>query len=200
MIRISKIIASSFFTSLFILFFHSAFSQVYQSRALQNINEENGLSDNSVQCIFQDNNHFTWIGTSSGLNLVNGSDIKIFKNNPALKTSISNNFIKAIAQKNDHTLLVGTQAGIEIFDTHTNIFKELFYDNKHKTETVNCICPAQNDMAYFGTGSGLYILNEKNELAKISLDDEAADHVKNNNVSGIAVDKNGILWITTYNV
>ena len=159
MIKIFKIIVRSFFIGIFILFFHCSFSQVFQSQALQNINEENGLSDNSVQCIFQDNNHFTWIGTSSGLNLVNGSDIKIFKNNPALKNSISNNFIKAISQKNDSTLLIGTLAGLELFNTHTNGFTKLLYDKKDIFETVNFICAAKNNTSFFGTVSGVYFLN-----------------------------------------
>lgn len=199
MIKISKKIVQPFFTGVFILFFHSSFAQVYQSQALQNINEENGLSDNSVQCIFQDNNHFTWIGTSSGLNLLNGSDIKIFRNNPTLKSSISNNFIKAIAQKNDSTLFIGTQAGLEILNTHTNIFTKLLYNKNGKSETVNCICSTKNNTSFFGTGSGVYFLNENNIPAKISLDDDASDHAKNNNISGMAFSKNGILWITTYN-
>lgn len=197
-IPIQKIVSVLLIT-IFLFLFENTFGQAFQSQALQNINEENGLSDNAVQCIFQDYKHFTWIGTSSGLNLVNGSAIKIFKNNPSIKNSISNNFIKCIAQKNDSTLVIGTESGIELLNTRTNEFRKTRNAKNNIEAGINCICNALANTCFFGTSAGLYYLDENNIATQILLNDVPGDLRKNNNISGLAFSKNGILWITTFN-
>lgn len=183
----------------FLFLFQQIDAQVFQSQALQHISEENGLSDNAVQCIFQDNKHFTWIGTSSGLNLINGSAIKIFKNNFSLENSISSNFINCIAQKNDSTLLIGTKKGLEFLNTQTNNFQKIQYAKNNLDAAINCVCSTSANICFFGTPDGLYYLDEKNNATQIPLNDVPVDSKKNNNISGLAFSKNGILWITTFN-
>ena len=54
------------------------------------ISNVNGLTNNSVNCILEDEEHTIWIGTWDGLNAYNGREITTFrysKNNP---NSISN--------------------------------------------------------------------------------------------------------------
>ena len=46
------------------------------------INTTDGLSNNKVFCIFQDSFGLLWIGTEYGLNLYDGYNFKIFRNNP----------------------------------------------------------------------------------------------------------------------
>lgn len=78
---------------------HLAFAQARNSPVIQKINHENGLSDNNIQCMSRDKNGFMWIGTSSGLNLLDRSDIAVFKIIRDDSKSISKNFIKYISAK-----------------------------------------------------------------------------------------------------
>ena len=64
---------------------------------LHKIDEQNGLSDNNVQCIYKDKNNFVWIGTASGLNLIDGSDITVFRHEAGNPNSLNNNNITAIS-------------------------------------------------------------------------------------------------------
>ena len=43
---------------------------------------EDGLSQSSIFCIFQDSKGFMWIGTEDGLNIYDGYDFKWIKNDP----------------------------------------------------------------------------------------------------------------------
>ncbi|MBS1730651.1 MAG: hypothetical protein JSS67_07710 [Bacteroidetes bacterium] len=187
------------FTGAFIFFIQNAHAQVYQSLALQNINEENGLSDNAVQCIFQDNRHFTWIGTASGLNRVNGSGITVYKNNPSYQKTISSNFVNTIAQKNDSILLIGTKAGLDLMDVHTNQFQKLFYQHKDFSEPINCLSTTLQNIAFIGTPSGLFEINEQNVIEKILLDDTPSLFGNSNNITDMFLSNDSILWITTFN-
>ncbi|HCW05754.1 MAG TPA: hypothetical protein DGG95_00105, partial [Cytophagales bacterium] len=49
------------------------------SRIVQTISVDEGLSQSSVNSIYQDKKGFLWIGTGDGLNRYDGKQIKIFK-------------------------------------------------------------------------------------------------------------------------
>ncbi|HKJ42118.1 MAG TPA: two-component regulator propeller domain-containing protein [Sunxiuqinia sp.] len=59
---------------------------------------EDGLSNNSVSCIFQDREGYLWFGTLNGLNRYDGQHFKTYHNVPGDSTSISNNKIRTITQ------------------------------------------------------------------------------------------------------
>ena len=54
---------------------------------------EDGLSNNSVKNIIQDNNGFLWFATLNGLNRYDGNKIKIYKSEPGNPNSLSHNRI-----------------------------------------------------------------------------------------------------------
>jgi len=110
------------FYSLLVSFIYSlpSFCQVSGQVALRKITEQNGLSDNKVTCVYKDRNDFVWIGTASGLNLMNGSSITVFKQDPHHPNSISNNFINAIAGDANGFIWIGTQNGLNSYDAAGN--------------------------------------------------------------------------------
>ena len=78
--------------------------------AFSHLNVEDGLSQSSTTCIFQDKNGFMWFGTQDGLNRYDGYNFKVFKNNPDDATSLSDNFIFSILKTNQvHFLLRPSQ-------------------------------------------------------------------------------------------
>src|SRR5262245_16545615 len=73
---------------------------------------ENGLSNNSVQCILQDNTGIVWIGTSAGLNRYDGAAFIPYSvlSTPAL----SGNVVTALMQDEDNYIWIGTENGLNI--------------------------------------------------------------------------------------
>ena len=57
---------------------------------------EQGLSQNSINSIIQDNEGYIWIGTQDGVNRYDGYNFKIFRHDPQLPNSLLNNFINAL--------------------------------------------------------------------------------------------------------
>ena len=54
---------------------------------------EHGLSQSTINCIFQDSKGFIWIGTQDGLNKFDGYNFEVFKHHPLDSNTISHNWI-----------------------------------------------------------------------------------------------------------
>ena len=77
-----------------------------------------GLNDNTITAICQDDEGYIWIGTHDGLHRYDGSSIKlIHKSNT--NSSIPNNFIFALKNLGDHKLAIITNEGFRVLNTKT---------------------------------------------------------------------------------
>ncbi|RYF21070.1 MAG: hypothetical protein EOO42_11240, partial [Flavobacteriales bacterium] len=85
-------IISILFLALTIFSFENA---VAQNLKFKHISVEDGLSNSTIECIFQDHRGFIWFGTRDGLNKYDGNQITVYKNNQKA-TSLSDNFIRCI--------------------------------------------------------------------------------------------------------
>ncbi|MEO8404187.1 MAG: two-component regulator propeller domain-containing protein, partial [Chitinophagaceae bacterium] len=108
-----------------IISFHIGFSQqpvASDPLVLSNITEENGLSDNHVQCVLKDKEGFVWIGTSDGLNLMDGSAIKIFKHINNDSNSLIDNNILSLTEDKDGNIWIGTYNGLSCYHRNKHNF------------------------------------------------------------------------------
>src|SRR6185503_16002550 len=75
-----------------------------------------GISDNSVTCIEQDDHGFIWIGTEFGLNRYDGFQFeKYFQGSPEGFLASSN--IHSIRDFSNHSLAIITQNGLQVVNT-----------------------------------------------------------------------------------
>lgn len=96
---------------------------------------EDGLSQNSVLSILQDQKGFMWFGTKDGLNRYDGNSIKIYKHDDKDPSSLGNNFVWKIYEHSDGNIWVGTDRGIYILDKKTETFR--FFDDKIKVPVLD---------------------------------------------------------------
>jgi ligand-binding sensor domain-containing protein/signal transduction histidine kinase/DNA-binding response OmpR family regulator len=82
--------------------------------SFKHYNINNGLSQNTVHAIFQDNLGFMWFGTKDGLNRFDGTSFKIYKFSPG--ENLRDNVFHRIIQDKHDNLWVGTDDGIYIYD------------------------------------------------------------------------------------
>ncbi|MEO9022506.1 MAG: two-component regulator propeller domain-containing protein [Ginsengibacter sp.] len=179
-----------------------AYSQSAGQVLIQKIDEENGLSDNHVQCIYKDTNGFMWIGTASGLDLLDGSSITIFKNIPEDNHSISSNSISDITEDSSGLLWIGTHQGLNSFVPALRKFTTipLHKDHNTKNDFIISLAVDKNNNLFIATSSGLFFYDKKSQ--RISFDEIPGDNyekILNNNITHIAFDKTGLLWLSTYN-
>lgn len=95
---------------------------------IQQLGIKDGLSNNEVRTIFQDDRGYMWFGTYDGLNRYDGYEFKIYRSNPNRSDAIIHSFINAIAEDRDHNIWVGTRQGISILNTLEDKFAPAFAD------------------------------------------------------------------------
>jgi signal transduction histidine kinase/ligand-binding sensor domain-containing protein/DNA-binding response OmpR family regulator len=93
---------------------------------------EQGLSNNSVRCIYQDQKGLVWFGTYDGLNRFDGYSFKVFRNNYKNQSSLINNWINAIDEDAAGNLWVGTRQGACIYRYITDVFTPVYVVSKQK--------------------------------------------------------------------
>jgi signal transduction histidine kinase/ligand-binding sensor domain-containing protein/DNA-binding response OmpR family regulator len=86
-----------------------------------------GLSNNSVRCIYQDKKGFMWFGTFDGLNRYDGYEVKVYRNKFRDTASLQHNYIYAISEDKKQQIWVGTGQGLMALDPVTDDFHWAYY-------------------------------------------------------------------------
>lgn len=110
---------------------------------------EQGLSNNSVRCIYQDKKGFLWFGTYDGLNRYDAYTFKIFRNNFNNGSSLPNNFINAIDEDNNGNIWVATRQGVAVYHSLSNSFTPVYNKvlNAAPVKLINVIRDIERDSA-----------------------------------------------------
>ena len=79
----------------------TSYANISENYNFKNITSEDGLSQSTVETIYQDSKGYIWIGTNDGLDRYNGYEFKQYKYNKNDKNSIANNYIIDIMEDKD---------------------------------------------------------------------------------------------------
>lgn len=102
-----------------------------QELKFENITIEQGLSHNSVTCIYQDSEGYIWFGTEDGLNRYDGYSFTIFRSKIDDTVSITDNIIRSIFEDSKGNLWIITSTGsINKYNRQTGKFKQYLIDNQ----------------------------------------------------------------------
>lgn len=93
----------------------------------EQLDNTKGLSNSSVNAIFQDSENLLWIGTWDGLNRYDGSNFKIFRPELDNENSLSNQVILKIAEDKTGQIWILTIHGINKFDKKTGTFHRYYF-------------------------------------------------------------------------
>ncbi len=88
---------------------------------------DDGMSNNSVSCLYQDSRGFVWIGTFDGLNRYDGYSFSVFRNKLNDSSSIPNNRIVDIDEDSRGNIWVATKGGALKYNLTTTTFDRLYY-------------------------------------------------------------------------
>lgn len=198
---------------IFLLFFIVLFSVgglFAQSNNIRfdRISIEKGLSQSTVNAIFQDKRGFMWLGTQDGLNMYDGYNFKVFKydgNDPA---SLSENFVHAILEDTHGNLWIGTEGGLNLYDRNNNTFKHFLHNDKNpqsiSSNRIRCIYQDRQGTLWIGTEDGLNktiidSTDKKNLKLKFSVyrSGSSENSLSDNFINTILEDYKQNLWIGT---
>ena len=124
------------------------------------ITSKNGLSQNSVNCILQDDIGFLWFGTCDGLDRYDGYTFKVFRNDLDDTTTLTSNWIFSIYKDSSGTLWIGTMGGgLSKYNKETESFENFRHnDNDLNSISSNEILSIFEDhfkTLWVGTSGGL---------------------------------------------
>ncbi|WP_243732395.1 hybrid sensor histidine kinase/response regulator transcription factor [Pedobacter metabolipauper] len=171
-----------------------------QNLKFKHIGIADGLSNSTIECIFQDYRGFIWFGTRDGLNKYDGNQITVYKNTKDT-ASLTDNYIRCIYEDKDKTLWIGTSNGLNRFNPETNNF--IRYKSKHQSaqslsnNTVTSIEEGKTGL-WIGTyGGGLDLLDLKTGNFKHYKRTAKPSGINDNHVNDIHTDKSGNIWIAS---
>lgn len=175
------------------------FAQVYDL-SFEHLTIDDGLSQNSINCILQDKDGFLWIGTQEGLNKYCGQngEFEIYKLDLNDTNSISDIWIYDIAQDLEENIWIATRYGLNRLNPHTREIKRYLNDPSDASSLgdneVFGVFVDKSGSVWVKTSDALSILNPKTDKFR------HFEHYKDyfNNVGTIRIpifeDKYGVLW------
>ena len=181
----------------------SVVSAQKQPMKFEHLSSENGLSQNSVQCIVQDKTGFMWFGTYEGLNRYDGYEFKIYKSEPGNPFSLSNNTVRSLFVDHDGILWLGTDGGLDRYDQQKDRFIHYNHNpgdsNSVSDDKIRWITEDQSGALWIGTyGGGLDQFNkEGKQFIHYQSNPLDTNSLISNYVTCICISKSGTLWITT---
>lgn len=123
-----------------------------------------GISVGKVHKVFQDSKGFIWIATEDGLNMFDGYDFKIFRNNIKDSTSLSGNKIYDIVEDKNNNLWIATSDGLNKYSLITGRFSSY-----KLTHTLESAANVEIRSLFLCTDSILLIGTHKNGLQKMNI-------------------------------
>lgn len=174
-----------------------------QHLRFEHISSKQGLSQNTVFCILQDNQGFMWFCTEDGLNKYDGYSFTIFRHNPEDPNSLGDSRILSIFQDRSGVLWVGTaNGGLNKFDLKTNQITRYQNDpdddHSLSNNRVLSIFEDEDGVLWVGTENGLNrFVRETQDFIHYQKDTNDHKRISGDSVRVIHQDHEGTLWFGT---
>lgn len=189
-----------FFVMLCLIITSSSFAQ--RNYLFENISVPEGLSNSTVNYIFQDSNGFLWISTSDGLNRYDGNNIKVFKNDPNDSSTISSNDCSAIAEDADGFIWIGVSGNvITKYDPKNETFQSYRIETAGVTNIsyfYSALFDSRGNLWFGSTNHGIQKFNRsKSKFEQVRLE-VANNNAQWGNIYSIVELKNGNILVADY--
>ena len=166
----------------------------------KHISIEEGLSNSTIETIYQDKRGFIWFGTRDGLNRYDGNQIHTFRYNSKDTNSISDNYIKYIYEDSKQQIWVGTINGLNKFNPSTNKFTryKLPATSNPNSNSISCIYEDKKGSLWVSTlGNGILLFTNNRQSFTQYKNSLHANSLPSNKVNNLYEDSKGNFWILT---
>ncbi|MCP4147876.1 MAG: response regulator [bacterium] len=119
----------------------------------EHISIDDGLSQNSIECMLQDDKGYMWFGTLDGLNRYDGYEIKLYKHEQHRPATLSGNSVMALAIDKDGVMWAGTNSGLNRYDKESGTFTRF----KHESSNLKSISHNKIRVMYRDASGELWI-------------------------------------------
>ncbi|MDJ0841949.1 MAG: two-component regulator propeller domain-containing protein [Acidobacteriota bacterium] len=167
--------------------------------------KDDSLASNAVLCLYQDAGSLIWIGTSSGVNILNPrkSVIAQYRNWAGQPDSLSRNHITAV-YADEAELWVGTNYGLNRMDRAKPGIFQIYHhapeeEDSLTNDEITDIVPDGNKGLWIGTQNGISrYVRATNTFKRYEAKAEDDDTVAHISVLALHIDNRDRLWAGTY--
>ncbi|MEN8155450.1 MAG: two-component regulator propeller domain-containing protein [Bacteroidota bacterium] len=166
---------------------------------------EDGLSQNTINCIFQDHAGIIWLGTQDGLNCYDGYRLKTYRHDPSDPSSLSHNWIWDVIEDDSLNLWIATWEGLTKFDRRADRFMRYLPDSSDQnaisgTRPASLVTGPQGQL-WIGTwGGGLNRYDPaKGTFTQFRNLADSGKHYPGDFIRELFMDRQGAVWIGTWN-
>ena len=158
-----------------------------------------GLSQNRVTQIVQDDQGFMWLATQHGVDRYDGYQFRMFKNDPHQANSLCGVFMLSLFKDHSGTLWMGCEYGLDRFDPATEIFAHnpIHSDTvPHQSDAVRHVYEDANGILWLSTGHGLCKLDpqsRKTTWYRHTADDRFS--LSSDDIKSSGADRHGVFWV-----
>ena len=161
---------------------------------ITNLTNEDGLSNSSVNYIYQDRAGLMWLGTWDGLNQYDSRTFKVYKPEIGNASSICNNIIRLVEEDSDGGLWIVTERGVDRLDRRKGVFEHLFVHPDGQPVMENAYLMARNSlgrMMLSVQGDGIYSFDPDTKVF------ERVERADSFEVQKMFFDRDDRLWVYT---
>lgn len=172
------------------------------SLRFEHLSVQQGMLQESVMAVVQDNDGFMWFGTQSGLSRYDGYRFVHYRNELGNPRSLSNNWVRVLHLDQKGRMWIGTDGGLHLYDAQTRSFTSYRPHEPNRRGggnlQVKAIIGDGDHGLWLGTADGLQHFDiatarftawhhEPNNPASL----------RSNNVQALALDDQQRLWVGT---
>jgi ligand-binding sensor domain-containing protein len=170
----------------------------FNEKRVRSLSQFQGLSSAKITCLLKDRKGYVWIGTNNGLNRYDGTSITLFSYNPENSNSIGSDAIAALYEDKNGLLWVGTKDGLYTFNYKDQSFTRQIID-PNKKDHITSMTEDKDGTLWIGNIYGLIKYNQENKTYQLADFSDIENGEKNNFAFKLLTDKQGELWIGTWN-
>ena len=178
----------------------TSYANIRESFNFKNITIEDGLSQSTVETIYQDSKGYIWIGTNDGLDRYNGYEFKHYKYDKYDKNSIANNYIVDIIEDKNGYIWVSTIGGLSRInpdkDEIKNYYSKEDSGNLSNSNLWQILCTKDNRLIA-STIDGLNVYDKNKDKFTRILYKEG--ELPSQYIYSLEEDINGHIWVGTDN-
>jgi ligand-binding sensor domain-containing protein/signal transduction histidine kinase len=166
------------------------------------LSRSQGLSQNRVTQIVQDDQGFMWFGTQYGLNRYDGYQFKVFKHDPERPDSFCGVWVTVLYKDRSGALWAGCEDRLDRFEPTTETFIHYQLDSgkeaSHASGAVRHVYEDQGGMLWLSTGQGLYRLDpHSGKVVRFRHAANNASSLSSDEVWSSGEDRQGSFWVAT---
>ncbi|SEN82222.1 ligand-binding sensor domain-containing protein [Duganella sp. CF517] len=166
----------------------------------EQLSVKDGLAQETVTAIVQDQQGFMWFGSQHGLSRYDGYRVTVYRAIPNDPRSLADNWVQVLHVDKKNRLWVGTRGGLQRFDPASGDFTRFPAaadgPQRARRHQVRAIINDGYGQLWLGTSDGLRHFDpESGRYTALRHHPADAGSLANDQVNALALDAEGALWV-----